>query len=348
MTSGTDSRSQHGRLLVIGASAGGVDALQRVVAALPADLEVPVLITLHLGSGSPGLLAGILARRSTLPVVGAEDGVPLRAGRIVVAQPDVHLAVVDGEVRLGRGARENHHRPSVDVLFRSAALSHGPGVVAVVLTGMLDDGAAGLRAVVDRGGTALVQDPDDAEFPGMPAAALAAVPSARALPLSDLVTAVVDALRTEPDPAPHGEAHRRLHDEAELRAALGLDPHLPDGGLVGVPSSFSCPDCGGVLREVEDGTTPRFRCRTGHAYSAQSLLESQAETVEEALYTAVRALEERADLAERLARSAGSTGRSYSQSHFRQRAAGARSSVEVLRRLLDDPSVTGTVTTEAG
>ncbi|MCW2776909.1 MAG: chemotaxis protein CheB [Frankiales bacterium] len=325
------------RLLAVGGSAGGVDALQRFVAALPADLPAAVVVTLHLGVGSPGLLADILDRRCALPVHTAEDGVRLLPGTVHVAQPDLHLAVLDGEVRLGSGARENHHRPSIDVLFRSVALACGPGAVGVVLTGMLDDGAAGLRALADHGGSALVQDPAEAQFPSMPIAALQAVPGAVARPLDGLVQEAVRLLREPVREAPPPDPHARAVLEAELRSALELDPSLLDGDLLGAPSQFSCPDCGGNLRELRADGEPallRYRCRTGHAYSPQSLIEQQADTVEKALHTALRSLEERADLSARLGHAAADTHRPVSSSHFLHRAEEARRSAEVLRRLL--------------
>ncbi len=181
----------HRDLVVIGASAGGVDALKRLVAALPADLPAAVCATIHLASGTPSMLAGILSRASAMPVVAAEDGAVLEEGVVHVSQPDAHLVVVDDRLVLGQGAKENGNRPSIDVLLRSAALARGNRVVGVVLTGMLDDGTAGLGTVLRYGGSALVQDPDEAEFPSMPRNALRGNPGARPLPLQDLVEEVV-------------------------------------------------------------------------------------------------------------------------------------------------------------
>lgn len=290
-------RSPARDLLVVGGSAGGVDALKRFVSALPDDLDAAVCVALHLSATSPSLLPGILQRVCGLRVVPAVDGAVLEAGVVHVARPDVHLVVVGDVVRLGPGPRENGHRPSLDVLLRSAAVSRGPRAVGVVLTGMLDDGAAGLHRIDAYGGAALVQDPGDAEFPSMPRAALAAVPHARRAALADLAQEAVTAMSVDRSDVQPAE-HERLRDEAELRSALGRDPALPGGEVVGDPSPYSCPDCGGVLDGVhQEGSVLRFRCRVGHAYSVESLLEAQDDTVEHALSTALRALEERGEVA---------------------------------------------------
>ncbi|MCW2616076.1 MAG: cheB [Frankiales bacterium] len=322
-------------VLVVGGSAGGVDALKRFLAGLPDDLDAAVCVALHLGSTSPSLLPGILARVCGLQVVAAVDGAALERGVVHVARPDVHLVVAHGLVRLGPGPRENGHRPSLDVLLRSAALAYGPRAVGVVLTGMLDDGAAGLHRIAAYGGASLVQDPDDAEFPSMPRAALAAVPSARRAPLAALSQEAVSAVDADRYDRPEPTPRERRRDEAEVRSALGLDPALADGQSVGRPSPYSCPDCGGVLNGVEDAEgLLRFRCRVGHAYTAQTLVEAQGDTVEDALFTALRALEERGEVAERLARTSTERGREYSGSHFRRRAEQARNAAEVLRQVL--------------
>ena len=185
-------------LVVIGASAGGVEALKRLIRALPADLPATVCLTLHLADDTPSLLPGILARAGSIQVLAAVDGAPLRPGVVYVSQPGSHLAVVDDRVVLGPGAKENGYRPSVDVLLRSAAVARGRRVVGVVLTGMLDDGTAGLAAVARYGGVALVQDPAEADFPSMPSSALRGTPTARALPLDALVDEVVRIVSSGP------------------------------------------------------------------------------------------------------------------------------------------------------
>ena len=324
-------------LVVIGASAGGVEALKRVIALLPPDLPATVCVTLHLADDTTSLLPGILSRAGAIEVLPATDGAPLRPGVVYVSQPSFHLTVVDDHVELGPGAKENGFRPSVDVLLRSAAVARGPRVVGVILTGMLDDGTAGLAAVARYGGVTLVQDPADAEFPSMPSNALHGTPTARSLSLDALVDEVVEIVSSGPAvPAeqPDIDAAVRERDEAEIRSALGQNPALPGGAPIGVPSPYSCPDCGGVLNEVSDDAPVRFRCRVGHAYNGESLLRHQAHTFEDALWTALRAVEEREQISQRLAGEAAQAGRDWSHAHFARRAEDAHRSAVVLRGVL--------------
>jgi two-component system, chemotaxis family, protein-glutamate methylesterase/glutaminase len=322
------------RVVAVGASAGGVDALTRFVSALPPDLPAAVLVALHLTPSSPSLLPRVLARRSPLEVLPAEDGLPLRNGQVVVSVPDCHLLVVEGRVVLGRGARENGHRPSHDAMLRSVALAAGPRAVGLVLTGLLDDGSAGLRCVDRYGGTCLVQDPDDAEYPDMPRNALRSVPGARAATIPVLVKEVVSAMSHDPHPAPDVDQVQRQLDQAELASALGQPTKLPDGSVPGQPSAFACPDCHGVLNGIPDGEVQRFRCRTGHAWTESSLLAQQGNQVEEALWTALRALEEKADMSRRMAERAEEEGRPWSGAHHREREEEAMRSASTLRDVL--------------
>lgn len=217
---------------------------------------------------------------------------------------------------LGHGPKENGSRPSHDAMLRSAALARGPRVVGAVLTGLLDDGAAGLATVARYGGHCLVQDPDEADFSSMPAAALRAAPTARALPLAALAQEVVRAVDELPPADPQVPEEQWQRDLAELHSALGRSPGLPDGSSVGEPSPYACPDCHGVLRTVPDERLLRFRCRTGHAWTAESLVAEQDSDVEAAIWTALRVLEERAEMSLRLADLAVEHGREWSREHF--------------------------------
>ena len=265
------------RVVAVGASAGGVEALIRFAAALPSDFPAPVLVVLHVPAFSSSNLPSILARAGPLKVEHARDHDPLVAGRIYVAPPDFHLLARREDVRVVRGPHENNHRPAIDPLFRSIALAFGPSAVAVVLTGTLDDGAAGAVAVTARGGSVVVQDPDEALYPAMPAHAIAADHPRHIAPLAE-IPAIVDRLVREPV-EPTRKGGEVSDDQIGLEqsfAAFELDAlhrdHAP-----GEPSPYGCPACGGTLSEVPDESMLRFRCRVGHAYGAESLLQSQAD-----------------------------------------------------------------------
>jgi len=280
----------HQDVIVVGASAGGVEVLKTLTAALPRDLDAVVLVVLHVAPSSPSVLPKLLQRGAELPVAFAENGEPLVRGRVYVAPPDRHLVVEHGRVRLTRSPRENHSRPAIDPLFRSAALAYGPRVIGVILSGRLDDGTAGLWAVKDRGGTAVVQDPDEARHPDMPRNALrytAADHVARAEELAPLL------VRLTKEPAPVAESAPASR-ELELEVRIAMEDHALQLGVMqlGPVSPYTCPECHGVLVRVRDGGVPRFRCHTGHAFALDSLLASLTETVEQTLWNALRAVEE--------------------------------------------------------
>ncbi len=322
-------------LVVVGASAGGVEALRKLVSGLPADLPAAVLVVLHIPAYSRSALASILGRAGRLPVEQAHEDTALVPGRILVAPPDHHLLVADGHVTLSRGPRENGHRPSVDVLFRSAARAAGPRVIGVVLSGTLDDGTAGLVAIRERGGLSVVQDPDDAAYPGMPLSAVEGDSPDAVLPLDEipeLLRALVGSRVDHPD--------REVSELMDVEVAMAVpeDDALNSAERPGVPSGFACPDCHGVLFEIDEGHMRRFRCRVGHAWSANSLAAQQAAAVEGALWTALRALEEKAALADRMARSADARGHVMTAATFAEQALEARDSAIALRDLIERSS----------
>jgi two-component system, chemotaxis family, protein-glutamate methylesterase/glutaminase len=300
-------------LIVLGASAGGVEAISKVVAGLPPDLPAAVCVVVHLRPYSESHLARVLERAGPLPVVAAKDDMPLRPGTIYVAVPDMHLLVQrnDGEARLRlvRGPRENRARPAVDPLFRSASLAFGPRVIAVVLSGALDDGTAGLWTVKDRGGIAIVQDPEDAAVSSMPASARDEV-AVDHIASADALGPLIGRLAREPAPPAPSEAEltQRGHATDQLHRELGIvaldDDFHERSERYGEPSRFPCPECGGVLWDVSGQGPMRFQCEVGHAHSAASLAEAQTETVEAAMWAALRALEDKAELSRRRARTA--------------------------------------------
>lgn len=321
------------RIVVIGTSAGGVDALMAIVRQLPPDFPAPICIVLHIPADSPSLLAHILQRQGGLPAKEAEDGEHYRSGTIYVAPPDRHLLIAkEGRLRTVRGPRENRHRPAIDPLFRSAAAILGPGVIGVILTGALDDGTAGLVAIKKRGGIAIVQDPQDAFYPAMPASAIGHVRADYVLPLADIarqLTFCVNEL-VPLNPGPPRDDDMLM----EVRMAE-LDPKaMQDDDRPGDPSPYSCPDCGGVLWEIQDENLVRYRCRVGHAFSPETMLSAQSEVLEEALWTAAKTLEESARLSKRLARAERARGHDWLAQRFEEKERDARERVETIRRFL--------------
>ncbi len=318
-------------LIVVGASAGGVEALMELVAGLPLELPAAVCIVLHVPAASTSMLPQILNRAGLLPAAHARDGELLRHGHVYVAPPDSHLVVEPARLRLLAGPRENGHRPSVDVLFRTAAQAYGPRVVGVILSGTLDDGTAGLLAIKRRGGLAVVQQPADARYPGMPQSALEHVVVDYALPVAE-TGSVLARLAAEPAQQQIGRPSKDLDEE--IRAAELDLARLNQETFPGDPSVYACPECHGALWELHDGELLRFRCRVGHAYTAESLLAGQASGVEAALWAALRALEEKASLSMRLAERATERGYGLAAERFEEEEQDARQRAAVIRDAL--------------
>jgi two-component system chemotaxis response regulator CheB len=347
---GDVNRKTHRDVIAVGASAGGVEALRALVAGLPPDFPGAVLVVLHMPRDAPSALPGILDRSGPLPAATAIDGEHLRPGRIYVAPNDHHLLVLDGHIRLTRGPAENGHRPAVDPLFRSVARAFGRRAIGVVLSGSRDDGAAGLTSIVQRGGTAVVQDPEDALYPWMPRAALARVLTDHVEPAAKLGGLIAGITAVElPDNAPV-QADDALLDAEVSMSELG--PLTSDE--LNVPAAgYGCPSCGGSLFQIAADPLPRYRCRVGHAWSPESLLEEQAIALEGALWMALRALEEKSALSRRMASSRDPRHLS-SGARFRDMAQDAEAAGEAIRQLIaqlgstvpqpDDAAVPGSPT----
>jgi two-component system chemotaxis response regulator CheB len=291
-------------IIVVGTSTGGIEALKVLVGGLPHDFAASLFIVLHTAPYSPDILPEILERAGPLPASNARDWEQLSPGHIYVAPPDYHLLIErSGYTRVTQGPKENRFRPAVDPLFRSAAHAFGARVVGVILTGWLDDGVAGLYAVKECGGTAVVQDPEDAEAPSMPLNAVRRVKVDHCVPLAEmapLLARLVKASGAEEGAYPVSE---RMETEVKIARE---DDALESGILQwGKPSIYGCPECHGVLLQLEEGGHLRFRCHTGHAYSVQSLLAEMAEKTEESVWSAVRSIEEQAMLMRRLAEHLG-------------------------------------------
>jgi two-component system chemotaxis response regulator CheB len=304
-------------VIAIGASAGGVGSLQRVVEHIPADFPAAILIALHLPDGIRSMLPEILTRAGNLPATHAVDGEVVRGGHVYVAPAGFHLMVNRGQLVVHRGAREHGVRPAIDPLFRSVAIAYGPRAVGVVLSGLLDDGTVGLREIKRAGGLAVVQDPRDTEWPSMPRSALAHVQvdySVPAAQIGPLLQQIVMPHGRSPMAIPNGDDTQTKEELKELTMHRDQQEHP------GEPSPYSCPECGGVLWEIRDGELFRFRCRVGHGYTSETLTTEQAVAVEHALWSALRALEEQAAVRERMADRARRQGRTTSADRYQRRA----------------------------
>jgi two-component system chemotaxis response regulator CheB len=322
-------RSKH--IVVVGASAGGLDAVRLLVSKLPANFPAPICLVLHTSPQSPALLDQILARAGKLQVINPKDRQPLRPGSMYVAPPDAHLLVEPGVVRIYKGPKENRFRPAIDPLFRTAAQVYGPFAIGVILTGNLDDGTAGLWTIKQLGGVAVVQDPEDAIFPSMPASAIAHVRVDYIRPLVEIPDLLL-RLAQAPIAAVAGAAPETL----EVEVKIAKEHNAIDAGLleVGEPSSFACPECHGVLLRLKEGGRLRFRCHTGHAYSMDSLLAAIGGGIEDTMWTAIRALEEGALLMTTMADHVQRSHNGHYVEQLRGRADQARRQSEAIRKLV--------------
>jgi two-component system, chemotaxis family, protein-glutamate methylesterase/glutaminase len=324
-------------VVVVGASAGGVEALREVVAGLPVDFPAAVLVVLHVPPAGRSALPQILTRAGKLPARHASGGEPLKPGTIVVAPPDRHLIVYDHATTVTRGPKENGHRPAVDVLFRTAARSLGPRVVSVILSGALDDGAAGMAAVKSRGGIGIAQDPGDALNGSMPRSAIAAGGTDHVLPVAQIPSQLITTIGAAVVETGHRESGLIEVEAAmaELEEAALIDPDRP-----GQPAGLTCPDCHGSLFEIGEGQLIRFRCRVGHAWSPASLVAQQSSSHESALWMALRSLQEKAALSRNLGQRAADRGHRLTGDVFFRQADDALKAAGLVRDLIEGISGT--------
>jgi two-component system, chemotaxis family, protein-glutamate methylesterase/glutaminase len=319
-------------IIVIGCSVGGVEALQKLVAGLPHDLPPAIFVVLHIGPQTRSVLPEILSRAGRLPARHPRQGETIRRSHIYVAPPDQHLIIENNRIVLSRGPKENRHRPAVDPLFRSAARAYGRQVIGIVMTGSLDDGTMGLLTIKKAGGTAIVQDPEDAVCSDMPRSAMQHVKVDYVLPVTEIPAVLAELV---PQPVSSGNGLGRDDDVLkEIKIAQADMAAIEDDNRPGTPSQFGCPDCGGVLWEIDDQEMLRFRCRVGHAFTAQSLGAQQSEAVEGALWAAMRAMEESASLAHRMANKAEKARNHKAAQRFQDRAKDKMEKAELLRNLI--------------
>ena len=324
-------RGKGRNIIVVGTSEGGLDALDALIGQLPTDLAAAIFIVQHMAPHHSGeALTRRLGRHRAFHAMLATDGQRFTPGRIYIAPPDTHLLLKPNTVLVRKGARENLSRPGVDPLFRSAAVAHGPRVIGVVLTGMLDDGAAGLLAIQRCGGVTVVQDPKDAAYSAMPQNALDSLDVDHCVPLSGM-GALLAALVAKP----HGKARRIPSDirtEAEIAERVSSDVAQVEG--LGAQVPYNCPNCGGVLWEMTVPKTKRYRCHTGHSFTARTLLASQSEKIEEMLWISLRMFEEQKNLLKSAALT--TAGRSQKSAN-RQQLLKTQGHIERIRSMLLDP-----------
>jgi two-component system chemotaxis response regulator CheB len=317
------------QVVAVGASAGGIEALRHLVAGLPGDFPAAVLVVLHLPPKGTSVLPQILARAGALEASAAVDGEIAVGGHIYVAPPDCHLLVDGGSLHLDHGPKVNGHRPAIDPLFASVADAFGSAAAGVVLSGVLDDGTAGLMAIKRAGGATLAQDPGDALYDMMPRTAIEVV-SPDHVGTAEQLGQVLAAMATGAPPDPPVAARRHREHLVEVDRGASDDPQ--PGTLTGL----TCPECNGAIWLDESGAVSRFACRIGHAFSVESFDDAQTARVETALWTALRTLEERAALYRRMAERHRQSGHTRLAERFALRGEGALHHAFVLRELVEE------------
>jgi two-component system, chemotaxis family, protein-glutamate methylesterase/glutaminase len=322
--------AQQREIIVIGGSAGGVEAISTLLRQLPPGIPAAVFVVCHQMPDSKGYLADMLNTGGPLLAKCAEDGEEIHHGVVYVAPPDRHLIVKKEALRVVRGPRENRWRPAIDPLFRSAAVAYGPRVIGVLLSGMLDDGTAGLMAIKRCGGVAVVQDPEDAPYPDMPRNALANVEVDHRLAVPEMGP-VIEKLIAE-TVLTKGPAPRDLEIETAISESGFSDENLTQ--QLGELSSVSCPECGGPLWRQDAANTSRYRCRVGHSYGAESMLSAEGEALEASLWAAVRLFDQRANLLTTMSGKDREGQHTRMEEHHRTLANQAREHAKLLRRLI--------------
>ncbi len=321
-------------IIVAGGSAGGIEAINTVTRGLAAGLEAALFVVIHMPENHPSILARILQRESALPVSEAQDQAPIERGHIYIACPGQHLVLEPGRMRVVYGPRENNVRPAIDPLFRSAARVYGPRVVGIIVSGTLDDGIAGVIAIKQRGGVVIVQDPTEALYSGMPNSALKYVQADNVVPVAQIPTLVTKLAETPTDADARYPVPLQVKIESEIPIRGGGTKEEME--QIGKLSVFTCPECHGTLYELQEGGLVRFRCQTGHAFSQDTLEDQQSEQVEAAVWAALRALEEKAELFRRIARRGQQNSHGTMADQYEEKALLAERQAEELHKLLQN------------
>ncbi|RIV19854.1 chemotaxis protein CheB [Fibrisoma montanum] len=321
-------------IVVIGASAGGVTALKQLVRSLPADFPASVFVVQHLAPYTKSLLPDILTHVGALKAVHPADGDSIEPGRIYVAPPDHHILIEDHHILVKKGPKENRFRPSIDALFRSAAYTFGSRVIGVVLTGLLNDGTSGMWTVKRLGGVGVIQEPDDAEYPSMPESVLEYVEVEHVVPLSDIGPLLCRLTGEEAPGAPELSAEERDRIQTEIDIAAqdnGFEMGIIDKGEL---TPLTCPECHGALVRFKEGKLIRYRCHTGHAYTASALLSEVTQSVEEMMWSSIRGLDETVMLLEQSAQAFADAGETESADQFFDKAREVRERSRKIREMI--------------
>jgi two-component system, chemotaxis family, protein-glutamate methylesterase/glutaminase len=319
-------------IIVVGTSAGGLAALDQLIGQLRPDLPASIFIVQHMSAASNGdALLHQLRKHEGFECKLAEDGDSFKRGSIYIAPPDHHMLVKERTILVTKGARENRSRPAIDPLFRSAAVSHGPKVIGVVMTGMLDDGTSGMIAIKKCGGITVVQDPADAKYPGMPQSALDNAEIDHRVPLA-AIGGLLERLSRE-----HSGRRKAVPKDILIEAEIAERVLSDVDGVNGLGEQvpYNCPNCGGVLWEMDAPDQARYRCHTGHAFTQSALLASQSEKIEETLWTALRMFEERKNLLNSISLREGSNASTSTA----ERAKDTQVHIERIRAMLTSSSV---------
>jgi len=280
-------------IIVVGASAGGMNAISKLLSTFKQDLDASIFIVIHLsGTSMAEVILKHFQKQSLFPCRIPEDNEVIVNRTIYLAPADKHLMITKGIIKVQRGAFENHWRPSIDVMFRTAAAAYDSCVIGIILTGLLDDGTSGMSAIKHSGGICIVQDPEEAEFPDMPLNVLKTVQIDYKVSVNEMGYIIVDLLSREHcEPS---EIPEELKREADITLRMSSEVETLNG--LGRLVPISCPDCGGSLFKMDDPFVKRFRCYTGHSYTEALLEKSQEKNIEESLWVAIRMMEERKNI----------------------------------------------------
>lgn len=320
-------------IVVIGASAGGIEVLERIISKLPKDFSASIFIVLHTAANSPGVLDFMLERAGLLPVKYVKQREKIRLNQIYLPIADHHLVLDKNEVVcVTRGPKENRSRPAIDPLFRSAAQAFGTQVIGIILSGMLDDGTAGLQAIKQLGGTAIVQDPLDAKYPSMPRSAINHIEVDHCVLSSEIAPLLIEL--TQQDTV--NMKDRTVPEEIKTEVSIASEHDPINAGILnlGKPSIYTCPSCHGTLLEIRSNNIVRYRCHTGHAYSIQTLAEEIEEKIEDSLWNAIRTIEEQVLLMRQLAEDAHENGDNTTSEQLFDRANSIKKPSELIRQTL--------------